>query len=156
MRSSCSLSVCLSVCLYVYPPYRLLNAWTNLYGRRYVRLHHTTCTYLNSTLHKSLLSVCVSVCVSPPSLPVKGSVNTFPRQRIHATIKKLDASFSMRSVPYHRRECLPLSLLGKSSVNMFPQQWIIVGGSVFCVVHVVSKESRPLPLPKTTCSHLIQ
>jgi hypothetical protein len=67
-------------------------------------------------LHRSLPSVCVSVCVSLLSLLDKGtvkcippfvvsnfSVNTFPRQRIHPTIKELfDASFCMRSASYQR------------------------------------------------------
>jgi hypothetical protein len=43
----------------------------------------------------------VSVCVFPLSLLGNGSVNTFPRQRIHVTIANLlDASFSIRSVLY--------------------------------------------------------
>jgi hypothetical protein len=38
---------------------------------------------------------------------------------------------------------VPLSLLGKGSVNTFPLQRRIVGGVVFCAVHVILKESRP-------------
>jgi hypothetical protein len=40
--------------------------------------------------------------------------------------------------------CISLSLLGKNSVNMFPLQWRMVGG-------VVSKASRRLFLPRTSC-----
>jgi hypothetical protein len=38
--------------------------------------------------------------------------------------------------------CITLSLLGSGSVNILPQQLAIVGGVVFYVAHVVSKESR--------------
>jgi hypothetical protein len=38
------------------------------------------------------------------SVIANGSANTFPRQRIHATVEELlDASFSMRFMPYQRR-----------------------------------------------------
>jgi Mn2+/Fe2+ NRAMP family transporter len=59
MRSPCNLCVC--VCVSVYPPHQLLNAWTNLCETWYVC--HGTWAYLDGVLHKSLLSVCVSVCV---------------------------------------------------------------------------------------------
>jgi hypothetical protein len=48
--------------------------------------------------------------------------------------------------------CIPLSLQGSGSVNTFPWQWRIVGGVIFYAVRVVSKESRRLILPKTSCS----
>jgi hypothetical protein len=41
--------------------------------------------------------------------------------------------------------CIPLSFLDNGSVNTFPRQRRIVGGVVFCAVHVVSKESRQSP-----------
>jgi hypothetical protein len=44
----------------------------------------------------------VSLCVSLLSLLRKGSVDTFPRQLIHATIQLLDASFSIQSVSYQK------------------------------------------------------
>jgi hypothetical protein len=46
----------------------------------------------------------VPVSVSPLSLLGNGSVNTFPRQRIHETIEELlDASFSVRSVSHKKK-----------------------------------------------------
>jgi hypothetical protein len=50
--------------------------------------------------------------------------------------------------------CIPQLLLGKSSVKMFPQQWRIVGGIILCVVHVISKESKQLVLPRIFCFNL--
>jgi hypothetical protein len=93
----------------------------------------------------------------PPSLLGNGSVNTFPRQRILATIEELlDASFSIRSVSYQRRVrgsiCVSLSLLGNGSVSTIPRQRRIVGGVCFYAVRVVSKESRRLVLPRTVTS----
>jgi hypothetical protein len=65
----------------------------------------------------------VSACVSLLSLLGKGSVN-----------------------------CIPLSLLGNNSVKTFPRQGRIVGRVVFYAIRVVSKESRRLVLPRTSCS----
>jgi hypothetical protein len=78
-----------------------------------------------------------------------GSVNTFPRQQIHATIEELfDACVS---------GCLliPLSLLGNSQVKTFPRQRRIVGGVILYAVHVISKESRQLVVPRTSFSILV-
>jgi hypothetical protein len=50
-------------CVSVYPPYQLLNAWTNISETWYV--YHGTWAHLNGVLHKSLPSVCVPACVSP-------------------------------------------------------------------------------------------
>jgi hypothetical protein len=61
----------LSVCLRI-PQYSLLNVWTSLYETYYV--YHGTWVHLNGVLHKSLPSVCVSVCVSLLSLLGNGSV----------------------------------------------------------------------------------
>jgi hypothetical protein len=47
--------------------------------------------------------------------------------------------------------CIPLSLLGNNSVKTFPQQRRIFGGVVFYTVRVVTKESRRLVLPRTSC-----
>jgi hypothetical protein len=44
-----------------------------------------------------------------------------------------------------------LSLLGKNSVKTFPQQRRIVEGIVFYAIHDVSKESRRLFIPGTSC-----
>jgi hypothetical protein len=109
-------------------------------------------SHLYGILHKSFPPVCVSACVSLPSLLGNGWINTFPRRRIHATIEELlDAWFSMRSMSYKRSQwvCL-LSLLRNNSVNTLPWQRIIVGG-VFYAVHVASKENRRLILPRTSC-----
>jgi hypothetical protein len=45
--------------------------------------------------------------------------------------------------------CIPLSLPGNGSVNIFPWQRRFVGGVVFHAVRVVSKERRRLALNKT-------
>jgi hypothetical protein len=66
------------------PPHQFLNAWINLYETWYV--YHDTWTHLDDVLHKSLPSLCVPVCY-PLSLLSNGSLNMFPRQRIHAKKK---------------------------------------------------------------------
>jgi hypothetical protein len=75
----------------------------------FMKLGISTACFTNPS-HES-----VSVCVSPLSLRGNGSVNKFPRQRIHATIELLD-SFSMRSVSYQKKSeglsVYPLPLLG--------------------------------------------
>jgi hypothetical protein len=83
------LSLCDPHAVYVpmYPPFQLSNASTNRYEIWYV--YHGVWAYLNGVLHKSFPSVCVSVCVSLLSLLGNGSVNTFPRQQIHATVEEL-------------------------------------------------------------------
>jgi hypothetical protein len=48
--------------------------------------------------------------------------------------------------------CILVSLLGNNSVKTFPWQRRIVGGVVFYVVRVVSKESGRSVLPRTSCS----
>jgi hypothetical protein len=73
-------AVCVSGC----PPYRLLNALTNLYETWYV--YHNTWAHFSGVLPKSLPSICVTVWISLLSLLGNGSVNTFPPQRIQATI----------------------------------------------------------------------
>jgi hypothetical protein len=114
------------------PLHQVLNAWTN------------PAYFMNP-----LPSVSVFLCVSLHSVLGNGSVKTFPRQRIHATMKNCwDMSFSVWSV-YQRRVCgsISLSLLGNTSAKTFPPQQGIVG-DVFCVVRVVSKESRRVVIPK--------
>jgi hypothetical protein len=96
----------------------------------------------------------VSVCVFPLSLLGNGSVNTFPLQRMNATVEEsLDASFSVRSVSYQTGVwvclCIPLSLLSNGSINTSPWQRRI-GGIAFYAVHVVSG-SRRLVLSRTSC-----
>jgi hypothetical protein len=70
VRSPCCLCVCQS------PPYKLLNAWTNLYETWYV--YYGTWTHLNCILHKSFPSVSVPLYVSVFSLLGKGSVKCMP------------------------------------------------------------------------------
>jgi hypothetical protein len=55
--------------------HQFLNAWANLYEIWYV--YHGTWAHLNCILHKSLTSVCTSVCVYPIV------EKTLQRQRIH-------------------------------------------------------------------------
>jgi hypothetical protein len=135
MRSPC--------CLWIPPP--LTFEYLNQSLWNLVSLYHGTSLHLSCVLHKSLPSVYVSVCVYVPSLLGNGSVNTFPRQQIHATIKEL------LDVCVCGPLFTPLSLLGNNSVKTFPQQGINVGGIVFYVVRVISKESRRLILPRTSC-----
>jgi hypothetical protein len=59
-------------------------------------------------------------------------------------------SIFMRSVGL----CIPLWFLGNNSVKTFPRQRRIFAGVVFCAVHVVSKDSRRLVLPRTSCLYL--
>jgi hypothetical protein len=96
MRSPC----CLRVCVSALPP---LKFWMT--EPIFIRLSMcimapepiSTAYFINPS-HQS-----VSMC-NPSLLLVNGSVNTFQRQRIHATIDEfLDASFTMRSVSYQRK-----------------------------------------------------
>jgi hypothetical protein len=84
-----------------------------------------------------------------------GLVNTFTQQWIDATTELLDTSFSVWPVLSKKSLwaclCTFLLLLGKNFVEMFSQQWRIVGGNVFYMIHVVSKGSRTLVLPKPSC-----
>jgi hypothetical protein len=52
-----------AVCMFGYPFFQLLKAWTNLYATWHV--YHGTLAHLYSVLCKSLPSVGVSICVSP-------------------------------------------------------------------------------------------
>jgi hypothetical protein len=79
LSSSQQRTVCLSVCLYVYPSY-LCKA--------------------TAQLNASLISVLGN-----------GSVNMFPRQRIHVTVEMLDVSFAARSMSYQMRVCRSVFVL---------------------------------------------
>jgi hypothetical protein len=157
------------VCVYMYPPppHQDLNAWINLYETWYV--YHGTWSHLNGGLHKSLPSVCMSICMSLLSLLGNGSVKCVPhnvaRQRLGkhvpaATNTRDNRRIVGRVIFYAVRVllkeslwvslCLPLSLLGNNSIKTFPGQRRIVGGVVFYPVHV-SKESRWLVLPRASC-----
>jgi hypothetical protein len=85
-----------AVCVPVYPPYKLLNAWTNLYETWYV--YHSTWVHLNGILHKSLPRLCLYVY--PPIVARQRlGKNVTAATNTHATIELLDA-FYMRSVSY--------------------------------------------------------
>jgi hypothetical protein len=91
-------------------------------------VYHGNRAHLSGVLHKSLPSVCVSVCVSLLSLQGDGSVECNPpfsaRQRLSKHIP------AATNIPSNRR----------------------TGGRVVLfVVRVVPKESRPLFFPRTSC-----
>jgi hypothetical protein len=100
----------------------------------------------------------VSVCVSLLSLLGKGSVKCISpfiaRQRLG---KHVPAATNTRDSRRLGRVCLwvclciPVSFLDNSSVKTFLLQRRIVGGVVFYAARVVSKESRRLVLPRTSC-----
>jgi hypothetical protein len=144
-------------CLYVCEPPLLNFECMNQSLLNLVIIYDDTLVFLDGVLHKSLSLFCVSTFLSPPvSLLGNGSVDTFPRQHIQATIEELlEACFSIRSVSYQRRVrgsvyVSPLSLLGNCLVNRFPRQRWIVGCVVLYAVRVVSKESRQSVLPRTS------
>jgi hypothetical protein len=114
----------------VYPPsprQRLLNAWTNLYEIWYE--YHGTWT-LKRWSEGSQSCQAVKY----------GNESRGTRNRDSLWWRGPAAIY-----------CTELSLLGNSSVNTFLRQRSIVGGVVFYAVHVVSKESRPLVLTRTSC-----
>jgi hypothetical protein len=143
------LPVYLCVCVTMYPP---ISFWMSKLIFMKLGVH------LNDLLHRSPSSVCVSACTSHVSLLGKGSVKCIPlfvaRQRL---CKHVPAATNTRN---DRRivelVCLSLcprislSLIG-NSVKTFPRQRRIVGGVVFYAACVVSKESRLLVLPRTSC-----
>jgi hypothetical protein len=141
-------------------PYQLLNAWTNLYETWYI--YNCNWANLNGVLHKSLLSVCVSLCVSLLSLLGNDSVKCIlpfgARQRLGIHVLAVMNTRNNRRITGRMclwdRLCILLSLLGNNSVKSFPRQWRIVGGVVFCAVLVVPKESRRLVLPRTSYNNI--
>jgi hypothetical protein len=89
-----------------------------------------------------------------------GLENTFPWQRMYATIEKLlEPLFYIGSMSLRWESVslfvYPIPLLSNSSVKTFLLQRRIVVGVVFYAVHVVSKESRRLILPRTSCLFLV-
>jgi hypothetical protein len=107
---------CLDVCV---SPSQLLIAWASLYETWYV--HHDTWAHLNGVLHKSLPSVCVSLCVSLLSLLGNCSVRSSCRNE-----ELLEAPFSIRSVLYERKvgfSCsfFPSDYPTKSFYSVFPR-----------------------------------
>jgi hypothetical protein len=138
------------VCLWIRPHF-LVNALTNLYETWYT--YHGTWAHFSCVLHKSLPSVCVPICVSLLSLVGKGSLKCISpfvaSQRFDKHVPAARNTHNSRIVG-RLCLCIPLSLVGNSSVKTFPRQRRVVGGVIFCAVCVVSKESRRLVLPKTS------
>jgi hypothetical protein len=104
--------------------------------------------------------ICVSVCVSPTTVARQWLSKHIPalsnthnnRKIVECIIFYTVCVISIQTLWVSL--CMPLLLLGKSSGNMFPQQWRTVGGIIFSVVHVISKESKQLVLPRTSCFNL--
>jgi hypothetical protein len=72
--------------------HQLLTAWTSLYETW--RVYHGTWAHINVILHKSLSSVCVSVCVSPNAARQRLVKYITAATNSHATTEKLfDVSF---------------------------------------------------------------
>jgi hypothetical protein len=146
MRSPCCL------CLWNNP----INFWMpeSIFMKLGMYIYHGTWAHLNGVLHKSLPSVCASICISLLSLLGNGSVKCIPHFIARQWLgKHITAATNTRicwtlvSVGL----CIPLSLLCNNSVKTFPRQRRIVGGVVFYAVRVVSKESRQLVLHRTSC-----
>jgi hypothetical protein len=91
-----------AVCVFVNPPYKLLNGWTN----RYVCTEYNgTWAHLNGALHKSFPSVYVCLYEYPHvvvrqrlSKNVTAATNTQAKSQ-----ELLDASYSLRYVSYQRK-----------------------------------------------------
>jgi hypothetical protein len=81
-------------------PYQLLNVCTNLYETWYVC--RGTWAHLNGVLHKSLWSVCVSLCVPPIVARQRLGKNVTAATTTYATIKELLNESCTRSVSYQR------------------------------------------------------
>jgi hypothetical protein len=153
MRSLC----CLYVCVSVYPPYQLFNAWRNPCETWFV--HHSTWAHLNYFLRKSLPSICVFVCVSVLSLLGNGSVKCIhpfgARQwlgkHFHTANEYTQQwkNYSMRHFlwgpclikgGYVGLSMYLLSLLNNNSVKTFPRQRRIVEDAL--VYEVVSYQRK--------------
>jgi hypothetical protein len=88
MRSPCCLYVC---ALWISPSLTFECLQHSLRNSICISWH---LSHHSGVLHKSLPSVFVSVCISLLTLLGNISVNTFPQQRIRATVEKLlEASF---------------------------------------------------------------
>jgi hypothetical protein len=108
-------------------PHQPLNDWTNL------------CGHLNDVLHKSLPSVCVSVCVSLFSLLSKRLGKHVP-----APTNTSNNIMIFKRLCLWVCLCIPLLLLDNNSVTTYPRQRRIAGDVIFYAVRVVSKESMQL------------
>jgi hypothetical protein len=97
-------------------------------------------------IHKSLPSLCVSVCISPSVVARQQLGRQVPVAKNTRNSRGIvDVVFyGVRVVSKENlwvSLCIPLSLLGNGSVNTFSRQRRIVGGVVFYPVRVVSKKS---------------
>jgi hypothetical protein len=96
------------------------------------------------------------MCIFLSSLG-NGSVNCITpfiaRQRLYTHVP---VATNTRNRPIVRRVslwvclCTPLASLGNNSIKTFPRKRRIFGGVVFYVIHIVSKESKRLVLPRTS------
>jgi hypothetical protein len=141
----------------VYPPppltNQLLNAWTKLSETWHE--YYGTWAHLNGVLHKPHPSVCVSPNVAKQRLGrhVPAATNTHNRRLVGGVVFYAVRVLSKESLGVCL--CIPLPLLGNSSVNTFPRQWRIVTGAAFYAVRVISKKSRRLILTRTPCLKLL-
>jgi hypothetical protein len=85
-----------AICVSVYAPYQLSNAWTNLYETWHV--YHGAWAHLNGVLNKSLLSVCVCLYIPHNVARQRLSKNVTAATNTHATIEELLDAFFMRPV----------------------------------------------------------
>jgi hypothetical protein len=72
------LSICLRVCVSVFPPHQLLNVWTILYETWYV--YHGTRTHLSGVLNRSREYVCIPLSLLLGNSSAKKKLQP---QRIH-------------------------------------------------------------------------
>jgi hypothetical protein len=147
----------------------LLSTFEHLNQSLWNVVYHANGVHLNGVLHKSLPSVCVSLCVTLLSLQGNGSVKCLTpfgaRQRLGKHVPAATNTRNNRGTiggvifcavralskgSLWVCLCIPLSLLGNNSV-MFPRQRRIDGGVVFYAVCVVSNESTRLVLSRTSC-----
>jgi hypothetical protein len=134
MRSPC--------CLSVNPPF--INLWMPELIIMYIMAREpNSAIYFINPSHQS---VCLHTCIPP----------FIARQRLSRHVSAATNTRNNRRIV--GRVCLwvclytiPLSLLGDNSVKTFLRQRRIAEGVVFCAVRVVSKESRLLVLPRTSC-----
>jgi hypothetical protein len=99
--------------------------------------HGTWAPWTAYFINPSYQSVCLYV-YSLLLLLGNGLVNTFLRQRIHATKEELlVAPFSVRFMSYQRRVCG--SVFVSPSVNIFPRRLRIVRNFFFSAVLALSK-----------------
>jgi hypothetical protein len=117
-------------------------------------------------LHKSVTSVCVSLCVSLSSLQGKGSVKCMPpfvaKQRLCEYVLTATNTPNNRRVVGRVCLCNPIPFLSNNLVETIPLQRTIVEGVVFNAIHLVSNKSRGLVFPRTSrfffffvCSHFV-